>query len=197
MTSAVLATPLVGTVAGRVARHARTAAVVAGFALLTAAFAQIEIPLGFTPVPLTGQTFAVLVAGAALGARLGASSQALYVALGAVGFPFFSGGDGGWEAATGVTAGYLAGFVVAAAAVGRLAERRCDCRVATAIGAFAIGTVIVYAFGVPWLAVSLGVSLPAALELGLAPFVAGDLIKIVVAGLALPAIWRLRGAADR
>lgn len=168
-----------------------TAALVVGFALLTALAAQIEIPLWFTPVPITGQTFAVLLAGAALGMKAGAASQALYWALGAVGLPFYSGGEGGWTVATGATAGYLVGFVVAAALVGALAERQHDRSVLTAVPAFLAGSAIIYLFGVSWLMIDLGVDSTRALELGMTPFVVGDLVKIALAGLALPAAWRL------
>lgn len=99
-----------------------TAALVVGFALLTALSAQIVIPLPFTPVPITGQTFAVLLSGAALGAGAGAASQGLYVLLGAVGLPFYAGGASGWTVVTGATGGYLVGFIVAAWVVGVLAE---------------------------------------------------------------------------
>ena len=99
---------------------------VVGFALLTAGAAPIVIPLGFTPVPITGQTFAVLLAGGVLGAFRGAASQILYVALGAIGLPFYAGGTGGWEVVTEATADYLVGFVVAAFVIGALAERRQD-----------------------------------------------------------------------
>ncbi len=168
--------------------------VVAGFALLTAAGAQVQIPLWFTPVPITGQTFAVLLSGAALGWRAGAASQGFYLLLGAVGLPFFRGGAGGWEIVTGPTGGYLIGFLVAAAVVGYLAERQQDRVVRTAVPAFLLGSLVIYACGVPWLAVSLGVSGSEAVRLGMMPFILGDLIKIVLAGLALPAAWRL---ADR
>jgi biotin transport system substrate-specific component len=173
-----------------------TIALVVGFALLTALLAQIEFPLWFTPVPITGQTLAVLLAGAALGARLGAMSQALYVALGAVGFPFYSGGDGGWEVVTGATGGYLVGFVVAAALVGYLAERGQDRTVVTALVAFLAGSAVIYLFGVTWLAASLDVGATEAMELGLVPFVIGDLLKIALAGLALPLAWRLAAGRE-
>ena len=109
----------------------RTPALVIGFALLTAVAAQITIPLPWTPVPVTGQTFAVLVAGAALGWRRGAASQLLYVAMGAVGLPFYADGASGWDGLSGATGGYLVGFVIAAALVGALAERRHDRSVRT------------------------------------------------------------------
>jgi biotin transport system substrate-specific component len=174
-------------------RRAVTASLVVGFALLTAAAAQVEIPLWFTPVPITGQTFAVLLAGAALGWRAGAASQLLYVALGATGLPFYSGGDGGWEVVTGATGGYLVGFVVAAAFVGMLAERHQDREVVTAVPAFLAGTALIYLVGVPWLATVAGFDATTAVEKGLAPFVIGDLLKVALAGLALPAAWRFIG----
>ncbi|MEK7251847.1 MAG: biotin transporter BioY, partial [Actinomycetota bacterium] len=166
---------------------------VTGFALLTALMAQIEIPLWFTPVPITGQTFAVLLSGAALGMRLSAASQALYVAMGAVGLPFYSGGGGGWDTATGATGGYLVGFIIAGAVVGALAERKQDRTVLTAVPAFLTGTAIIYLFGVVWLAHYLEVGTVEAMEFGLVPFVIGDLVKLALAAVALPVAWRLVG----
>jgi biotin transport system substrate-specific component len=179
----------------RIAHRSRVSAVtlVVGFAVLTALLAQVRIPLWFTPVPITGQTFAVLLAGAALGSRLGVASQALYVAVGAVGVPVYTGWSRGWGYFTGATGGYLLGFVVAAFVVGRLAERRQDRTVTTAIPAFLTGTVVIYVFGVAWLARSLGIDAIRAMELGLVPFVIGDLLKIVLAGVTLPVAWRLTG----
>ena len=183
------------TIASRVLPRTRTvtAALVVGFALLTALLAQITIPLWFTPVPITAQTFSVLLAGAVLGWRAGAASMSLYWVLGAVGLPFYAEGQGGWTAATGATGGYLIGFVVAAALIGYLAERRQDRSVATAIPAFIAGSVIIYLFGLTWLAHSLGVGSARAMELGLTPFVLGDLLKATLAGVALPAAWRFVG----
>lgn len=172
-----------------------SAAAVVGFALFTALMAQLEIPLWFTPVPITGQTLAVLLTGAALGLRRGAAAQALYVGLGAIGLPFYSGGDGGWVAATGATGGYLVGFVLAAALVGALAERRHDRSVLTAVPAFLTGTVVIYLCGVGWLAGFLDVGAVRAMELGLVPFVVGDLVKVALAGVLLPTAWRLVGSA--
>lgn len=170
-----------------------TAVLVMGFAALTALAAQIRIPLGFTPVPLTGQTFAVLLSGAALGWRAGASAQALYVAVGLAGFPVFQGGEGGWSYATGATAGYLLGFIISAAAVGYLAEQGQDRRVITAVPAMLAGNTVIYLLGVPWLMHVLGTDLAGGLTAGFAPFVVGDLLKIAAAGLLLPAIWRMVG----
>ena len=168
-----------------------TIALVVGFALLTALTAQIRIHLPFTPVPITGQTFAVLLSGATLGWRAGAASQALYVALGAVGLPFYADGAHGFTVLAGATGGYLVGFVVAAGLVGWLAERRHDRNVLTAAIAFLGGTAIIYVFGVTWLMWELDVSGTRAMELGMVPFVIGDLLKVGLAGLALPTAWRL------
>lgn len=169
------------------------AALIAGFALLTALCAQIRITLGFTPVPITGQTFAVLLSGAVLGSRMGAASQLLYVVMGAAGLPFYAGGERGWEAATGATAGYLAGFIAAAYAVGYLAEQRQDRRFATSIGAFLTGNLVIYACGVPWLMYFFSWGLEEGVTKGLAPFIIGDTIKILLAAAALPAAWKLVG----
>ena len=104
--------------ASRTSALTQDVVLVLGFALLTALAAQIEIPLGFTPVPLTGQTFAVLLAGAVLGMRRGALSQLVYWFAGLTGLPCYSGGAGGWKDGTGATLGYLVGFIVAAGAIG-------------------------------------------------------------------------------
>jgi len=170
-----------------------TTVLMVGFALLTAFAAQIVIPVPGTPVPITGQTFAVLLAGAALGARAGAGSQLIYWIMGAAGLPFYAEASGGWSVATGATGGYLFGFVVAAAAIGYLAERGQDRKVSTAVPAFLAGNAIIYLFGVPWLIVAVPAidSLTTALIAGFVPFVVGDLIKIIAAGLLLPAAWKL------
>lgn len=173
-----------------------TASLVVSFALLTAIAAQVRIPLPFTPVPITGQTFAVLLAGAALGRHAGAASQGLYVVLGLF-LPFYAGGASGWSYATGATGGFLLGFVASAWIVGYLAEQRQDRKVASAVPAFLTGSVVIYLFGVPWLANSLGISWTRAVELGVAPFALGDLAKVALAGALLPATWRLVGAARR
>lgn len=179
--------------ATRVLPNTRAATVVAvvGFALLTALAAQYVIPLPFTPVPITGQTLVVLLAGGVLGSRRGAASMLLYVALGAVGLPFFAQASGGWEVVTGATGGYIVGFIAAAWFVGFLAERRQDRAIATSIPAFLTGNAIIYLFGVTWLSYSLNMSAADALSAGLAPFVIGDAFKVALAGLALPATWKL------
>jgi len=182
------------TISARVLPRTRvvTVALVVGFALFTALMAQISIPLGFTPVPITGQTFSVLLAGAALGWRAGATSMALYWLMG-LALPFYAEGKQGWDVAAGSTGGYLVGFVVAAALVGYLAERRQDRSVVTAMPAFLAGSVVIYIFGLTWLAHILDVGTAQAMEYGLAPFVIGDLVKVVLAGVALPLAWKLAG----
>lgn len=183
-------------ITGRVVASNRVVAVVAmlAFAGLTALLAQVRIPLGFTPVPVTGQTFAVLLAGASLGARLGAGSQLIYLAAGAIGFPVFTGGGSGFEYFTGATAGYLIGFVLAAALVGRLAERGQDRTVNTAVSAFLAGSAVIYVCGALGLMVTAGMDLTTAIAQGVTPFVFGDLLKAVAAGLTLPLAWKLKGS---
>jgi biotin transport system substrate-specific component len=164
--------------------------VVAG-AGLVALCAQIEIPLGFTPVPISGQTFAVLLVGASLGPLLGASSLLLYFCVGLLGAPVYSGGDGGWEIVHGATGGYLVGFIAAAALTGWLAQRRWDRHFNSAVAAMLSGSVVIYLFGLPWLAQEIETGLEGTLEAGLYPFVIGDLIKLYLAGMLLPGAWKL------
>lgn len=160
----------------------------AGFVALAA---QFEIKLWFTPVPITGQTFAVLLVGASLGALRGATSLSLYFLVGLAGAPIYAGGEGGWEWVKGATGGYLVGFILAAAVTGWLAERRWDRRFNSAVAAMLTGSVVIYACGLPWLAHIANTGLEDTLELGLYPFVVGDLLKLYLAGALLPGAWRL------
>ena len=164
--------------------------VCAGTALVSLA-AQVSVPLGFTPVPISGQTFAVLLVGASLGSIRGAASLALYLMIGLAGAPVYSEQKGGWEILSGATGGYLVGFMVAAAVVGLLAERGWDKRVATSVSAMLTGSVIIYVFGLVWLHRYLEASWEATLTAGLYPFVPGDILKLYLAALALPAAWKL------
>ncbi|GAB4504586.1 MAG: biotin transporter BioY [Anaerolineales bacterium] len=157
-------------------------------ALFTAALAQIKIPLSFTPVPLTGQTFAVLLTGAALGSQRGAASLILYLLLGGLGLPFFAGGQGGLAYLLGPTFGYLLGFALAAWLVGRLTEHGLERSLQTSLLPFLAGTAVIYFCGAGWLALSLGVQ--KALLFGVLPFIIGDMIKIALAGIALPTAWK-------
>jgi biotin transport system substrate-specific component len=186
MTAATLGNTLIG----RPTLSRTAAAVVAGAALI-AACAQISIPLGFTPVPLTGQTFAVLLVGASLGSVAGGASALLYVLVGAVGAPVYAGHAHGWHVLNSATGGYLVGFVLAAALTGALAERRWDRRFSSSIGAMLTGNVVIYVCGVAWLAHELHVNTVTALQDGLYPFVPGDLLKLYLAAALLPTAWKL------
>lgn len=172
---------------------ARNAILVVAGALLTALCAQVSFPIPGSPVPVTGQTFAVLVCGAGLGAKRGLASQALYVGLGLVGLPFYADGASGVQVILGATGGYLVGFLIAAYVVGALAERRLDRSPLKALPVFTVGSLVIFAVGVPWLAVAADVSLLQAVELGLIPFIPGGILKALGAASLLPAVWRLVG----
>ena len=177
----------------RVRAIVRDVLLVVGFALLTAAAAQIEIQLGFTPVPLTGQTFAVLLAGAVLGMRRGALSQLVYWMAGLTGLPFYSGGAGGWKSGTGATLGYLVGFIVAAGAIGYLAEQKQDRNFATSLPAMLLGSTLIYTCGAAWLTTYLNIGFATgetnAIALGVAPFLVGDVIKALLAAACTTGVW--------
>jgi biotin transport system substrate-specific component len=162
-------------------------------AALTALAAQWRVHLPFTPVPITGQTFAVLLTGAALGWKLGATGQLLYVAVGALGAPVFSDASGGFDVIVGATGGYLLGFVIAAGVVGWMAELRQDRTFPTMFTAFILGSVVIYIFGATGLMISAEMSVVGAVEAGVVPFLLGDLIKASAAGILLPGAWRLLG----
>ena len=166
----------------------RDALLVVGGAAFTALSAQVSIPLPFTPVPLTLQTFAVLLTGAALGTVRGVLSMSLYLVAGVLGAPVFSNHTSGWGGF-----GYVIGFVVAAAVVGRLAEGGATRGVARTAGVMVIGNLVIYAVGVPWLMAVANLSLPRALALGVVPFLIGDAIKVAAAAGLFPATWRLTG----
>ena len=177
--------------------------------LFVAGMAQVYLKLPFTPVPITGQTLAVLLVGGALGARRAGASLVLYLGWIAIGLPFAAEGKSGVEMLKVTTAsgGYLWGFVVAAVLVGWLAERGWDRDLGRALGAMLLGAIVIFSFGVPWLAAAIDIPVSSgttpcelatgagcdALELGLYPFVIGDVLKLLIAGLALPAAWKLVG----
>lgn len=171
-------------VAGRLARDA---ALVASGVLLLALCAQVILRLPFTPVPITGQTFAVLVVGASLGWKRGISSVLAYIGLGAAGIPVFA------DVTTAAADGYLIGFALAALVVGWLAERGWDRRPGSSIVAMLAGEVAIYLVGLPWLAHFVGWS--NVLAFGLIPFIPGDALKLAAAALALPAAWHITGRA--
>lgn len=170
------------------AHRMRDVGAVTGSFLLLWVTGNVMIPLPFTPVPLSLATFSVLLLGAALGPRRAALSTGLYLGLGIVGAPVFAGGASGWASAS---FGYVIGYVAAATLVGALARRGHDRSVRrTALLALA-GTAVIYLFGVPWLAVFLQVDVLTALELGMFPFVIGDVMKALAATLLLPGAWKL------
>jgi biotin transport system substrate-specific component len=169
----------------------RSAALVVGFSLLTALAAQVVVPLPWTPVPLTGQTFAVLLTGALLGSRMGALAMLAYLAEGAVGLPFFRSGAGGAHYLLfSPTAGYLFAFPLAAYVTGLLAERGWDRRFTTAAAAMALGSLVILACGWAWLTLFYRIAADA-FAAGVLPFLVGDAVKIALAAAALPAGWAL------
>jgi biotin transport system substrate-specific component len=175
------------------------AALVVGGSLFIAVLAQVSIRLPFTPVPITGQTLGVLLVGTAFGWVRAALTLALYLAEIALGLPFAAEGEAGLEHLTLATAsgGYLWGFLFSATLCGWLANRGWDRSIRSSLGVMLLGNVVIYAVGIPWLAASVDVPITEAFELGLYPFVIGDLLKLLVAAGLLPAAWRLvRGRGD-
>lgn len=176
-----------GTEAGSNAMRAVLLALVGS--LLVAVSAQIQVPM--YPVPMTMQPFAVIVIGAAYGARLGLATLLLYIAEGAIGLPVFAGMKGGLPVLLGPTGGYIVGFALAAGVVGWLAQRGWDRGVFATAAAMAIGMVVLYAPGVAWLASLIGTE--KAIGAGLLPFLFGDVVKIALGAIVLPGAWWLIG----
>jgi biotin transport system substrate-specific component len=168
---------------------ARDAALVVAAAALTGAAAQVSIPLPFTPVPISLQTFTVLLSGAALGPLRGGAAMLLYLVAGMAGVPWFSEQRSGFDFPS---FGYIIGFVLAGVVVGALARRGADRAVLGAVAMMVIGNLLVYAVGVPWLMRSLQVDVATGLELGAVPFLVGDGLKIALAAALLPGAWRPR-----
>jgi biotin transport system substrate-specific component len=190
------------TARGNLDRSLRVAAVLFVTAL-TAAAAQVSVPLPFTPVPFTLQPMIVLLGGAVLGSRLGLASQVLYLLIGIAGAPVFA-----WSPVLpqgvlrllGPTGGYLMSYPLAALVAGYLAERGFDRRYLTSVCAMAAGLAVVFAGGVIWLAwftQPVAAGLESALATGLYPFVPADLVKIFLAAAVMPAVWQLTGPARR
>lgn len=165
----------------------------ASLGVLTAAGAYVTIPLPFSSVSITAQTFFVLLAGLLLGARWGATAMVIYLMIGAAGFPVFSGGAGGIGVMFGPTGGYLIGFVFAAFIVGYIAKRAVGkgskYRRGLFIMGMIVGSAVIYAVGVPWLALVTNFTLTEAVVFGLLPFVLGDIIKAVAAVLVAESLW--------
>jgi biotin transport system substrate-specific component len=177
------------------ARTSRTTALVqdgllvVGFSILMALSARAQIILPFTPVPITLQTLVVILAGAVLGSKRGALAMLLYLLEGATGLPIFAKGGGLPYLIVAPTAGYLWSYPLAAFVVGLLCERGLDRSFLTSIVSMLPGSLLIYAIGVPWLALVLHISLSQALIFGMYPFLIGDAIKIVIAAALLPAGW--------
>jgi len=169
----------------------RDAALVIGAAAFVGVFAQIAVPLPGTPVPVTGQTFAVLLSGAALGFGRAGLAMLVYLLAGIAGVPWFTDGASGTSMPS---LGYIIGFVVAAAAVGALARRGGDRTPLRTAATMLAGTLIIYAVGVPYLMAALDVGLGRAIDLGVTPFLAGDALKVLLAAGLLPVAWKLTGA---
>lgn len=167
---------------------ARDVLVVVGAAGFVGLLAQISIHLSFTPVPITGQTLGVLLAGTALGSKRGTAAMAVYGVAGVLGVPWFAGHQSGY---VGASFGYIVGFLLCAALCGFLAERGADRSLLKSVPAMVAGEVVMYAVGVTWLAVDLHVGAAKAIALGLTPFLAGDAIKAAIAAFLLPGAWKL------
>ncbi len=170
---------------------------IASFSIFTALCAQVSFHIPITPVPVTLQTLAVLLTGAALGSRRGGLAMLAYLAEGAAGLPVFAGGTGGFIHLIGFTGGYLWSFPVAAFVTGLLCEQRLDRSFLTSALAMLPGSLIIYALGVPWLAI-VGIPVPhgifhpnllQAFILGMLPFIPGDLFKLAIAAIFLPVAW--------
>ncbi len=164
---------------------------VVGGAALIALVAQVAFYLPFTPVPVTGLTFGVLVTGAAMGSVRGLLATLLYVAVGIAGAPVYAEGSYGIDVLLGVTGGYLVGSVVAAGLTGYLAEKAWDRKVISAVPAMLLGELAIFVIGVGWLMVVLDVGLGQGLALGFTPFVIGEVVKLVAAGVLLPGAWKI------
>ena len=177
----------------RMGSRLRHLALIALGTLVIVACTRISIPLPFTPIPITGQTFGVLLVSGALGLRRGILSIGLYVLIGLIGLPVFSQGTSGLAVIASARGGYIVSFLVAGAIVGKLAELGWDRRIVGAVGAMAIGNVVIYLIGVPWLMVVLNVDLPTGIAKGLTPFLLGDAVKLILAAAAFPAAWWVVG----
>jgi biotin transport system substrate-specific component len=177
----------------RLSSRARHVALIVAGALLIYLSALVVIPIPGNPVPITGQTFGVLLVGGALGFRRGLAAVLLYVLLGVVGLPFFAEGKGGLTVILGASGGYLIGFILAGALVGRLAELGWDRHLAGAVGAMVIGNALIYVVGLPWLAFVAHFDATTAVQKGLVPFIFGDILKLVLAAVVFPAAWWVVG----
>ncbi|NMO22827.1 biotin transporter BioY [Pyxidicoccus fallax] len=162
-----------------------------GAALFTALLSQLSIAVPGSPVPITGQTLAVMLTAAALGPMRGMLGQVAYVLMGAVGLPFYSRGASGFEHVLGATGGFLVGFIPAAFLVGLAARRGLDRSAWKALPLFVAGQLVIFAIGVPWLAFVARLEVATALQKGFLPFVPGALVKAAIAAMLMTLCWRL------
>lgn len=177
----------------RMGSRLRHVALIVAGALLIFASAKVSFPVPGSPVPITGQTFGVLLVSGALGFRRGLMSVGLYVLIGLIGLPFFAENKGGVSVILGARGGYILGFLAAGSLVGRLAELGWDRRIVGAVGAMAIGNVVIYLVGVPWLMAVARYDLATGIAKGVTPFLLGDGIKLLLAAIAFPAAWWVVG----
>ncbi|ADB48580.1 biotin transporter BioY [Conexibacter woesei] len=168
----------------------RDIALVIGGALFTALLAQVAIPVPPSPVPVTGQTLAVGLVGATLGARRGTAAMLLYALLGLF-LPVYAEGNSGWDVITGASGGYIIGFIFATGVVGYLAERGADRKAVTAFLSFVAAQLIVFAFGLVGLKLAVGQDWSWTVHNGFAIFIVGGVIKAIVGAAVLPSAWKL------
>ena len=163
--------------------------IVGGTAFI-AAMAQVSLPVPGSPVPVTGQTLAVLLVGTTYGARLGVATFSTYMLAGIAGAPIFAGGTYGIDRVLGATGGYLFGMLLASAVLGFLAERRADQKFSTSFPTLLLGNLIIFSFGLTWLHFSLDLTWAKTFSMGLTPFILGEALKIAIVATSLPLVWR-------
>jgi biotin transport system substrate-specific component len=171
--------------------RARDAGLVALGVLFTALLAQVAVPVPGSPVPITGQTLAVVLTAAALGPLRGTAVQVVYILAALTGLPFYSDASGGYDVVFGATGGYVVGFIPAAYLIGLAARHGADRQLRRSVPLFLAGQAVVFAVGVPWLASSTGMSAAQALDAGFYPFILGGIVKAAVAAVVLGGAWQL------
>jgi biotin transport system substrate-specific component len=171
--------------------RARDAGLVALGVLFTALLAQVAVPVPGSPVPITGQTLAVVLTAATLGPLRGTAVQVLYILTALVGLPFYSEASGGYDVVFGATGGYVVGFIPAAYLIGLAARHGADRQLWKSVPLFIAGQAVIFAVGVPWLAVSTGMSASQALDAGFYPFILGGIVKAAIAALVLGGAWQI------
>lgn len=171
--------------------RARDAGLVALGVLFTALLAQVAVPVPGSPVPITGQTLAVVLTAASLGPVRGTAVQVLYILAALVGLPFYAEASGGYEVVVGATGGYVVGFIPAAYLIGLAAKHGADRQLWKSVPLFVAGQAVIFAVGVPWLAVSTGMTASQALDAGFYPFILGGIVKAAVAALVLGGAWQV------